>query len=110
MKKEAEILLDEKLKKFIPSFFINVVEEPEQNLFPSSQRSILNSLLEFNNSVAENQLIITTHSPYILFPLNNCMMGGLVKKTIPEEEQNSFASHDAWIDPKKVSIYETTSS
>ena len=33
-------------------------------------------------------------------------MGGLVKKSIPEEEQNSFASRDAWIDPKKVSIYE----
>lgn len=45
---------------------LNIIEEPEQNLFPSSQRSILNSLLEFNNSVAENQLIITTHSPYII--------------------------------------------
>ena len=45
---------------------INIIEEPEQNLYPSSQRSVLNSLLGFNNEIAENKLILTTHSPYIL--------------------------------------------
>ena len=34
------------------------------------------------------------------------MMGGLVKDNIPEDERNKFASCQAWIDPKKVSIYE----
>ena len=33
-------------------------------------------------------------------------MGGLVKDNIPEEERESFASRNAWIDPQKVSIYE----
>ena len=69
--KKDEILLDEKLKKFIPSFFINIVEEPEQNLFPTSQQEVTNSLLEYNNAVKENKLIISTHSPYILTSLNN---------------------------------------
>ena len=45
---------------------INIIEEPEQNLYPSSQRNVLNSLLGFNNEVADNKLILTTHSPYIL--------------------------------------------
>lgn len=45
---------------------INIIEEPEQNLYPSSQRNVLNSLLEFNNEVEGNELILTTHSPYIL--------------------------------------------
>ena len=45
---------------------INIIEEPEQNLFPESQRSMLNSILGFNNEVKDNELIITTHSPYIL--------------------------------------------
>jgi predicted ATPase len=45
---------------------INIIEEPEQNLFPLSQRNVLNSLLEFNNEVDGNELILTTHSPYIL--------------------------------------------
>lgn len=64
--KKDEILLDEKLKKFIPSFFINIVEEPEQNLFPTSQQKVINSLLEYNNALDSNKLIITTHSPYII--------------------------------------------
>jgi hypothetical protein len=46
--------------------FINIVEEPEQNLYPSSQHQILNSLLEFNNLNKWNKLILTTHSPYLI--------------------------------------------
>jgi energy-coupling factor transporter ATP-binding protein EcfA2 len=52
--------------KFKYSSFINIVEEPEQNLFPNSQNKILNSLLKFNNLNKNNGLIITTHSPYII--------------------------------------------
>jgi predicted ATPase len=52
--------------KFNKSSFINIVEEPEQNLFPTSQRHILNSLLEFGQMNTGNMLIITTHSPYII--------------------------------------------
>jgi predicted ATPase len=46
--------------------FINIVEEPEQNLFPSSQRQMLHSLLKFNNINEGNKLIMTTHSPYLI--------------------------------------------
>lgn len=46
--------------------FINIVEEPEQNLFPNSQWEILKELLKLNNQNEHNQLILTTHSPYIV--------------------------------------------
>ncbi len=72
--KEDEFLLDEKLKKYIPSSFINIVEEPEQNLFPISQQKVINTLLEYNNAKRENKLIISTHSPYILSTLNNSIL------------------------------------
>jgi predicted ATPase len=52
--------------KFLNKAFINIVEEPELNLFPSSQRQILNSLLAFNNMKPGNKLIMTTHSPYLI--------------------------------------------
>ncbi len=52
--------------KFNKTAFINIVEEPEQNLFPSSQREILNSLLKANNLNEGNKLILTTHSPYLI--------------------------------------------
>lgn len=48
------------------SAFINIVEEPEQNLFPTSQREVLNTLVRFSNQNDNNLLIITTHSPYLL--------------------------------------------
>ncbi len=79
-KKEVEkIILNESLtneqqriaisvlsSKFNKNAFINIVEEPEQNLFPTSQQQILNSLLEFNNMNEGNKLIMTTHSPYLI--------------------------------------------
>ena len=46
--------------------YINIVEEPEQNLFPASQRSILYDLFSAYKGIAGSQLIITTHSPYLL--------------------------------------------
>ena len=53
-------------KLFIKSYLINIVEEPEQNLYPESQNKILQSLLSFNNEIAENKLVITSHSPYLV--------------------------------------------
>lgn len=52
--------------RFKNSCFINIVEEPEQNLYPNSQKNILFELLKFANNNKNNQLIITTHSPYII--------------------------------------------
>ena len=84
-----------------------IIEEPELNLFPNTQKDLVYYMLSvINKGDRDHQLVLTTHSPYILFSLNNCMMGGLVKNNIPENEQKSFASFPAWIDPKKVSIYE----
>ncbi len=44
---------------------VSVVEEPEQNLFPTSQREMINSLLSINSAVG-NQLLLTTHSPFVI--------------------------------------------
>jgi predicted ATPase len=63
---QRRIALSVLSKKFKKNAFINIVEEPEQNLFPSSQREILHSLLEFNNMNKGNKLIMTTHSPYLI--------------------------------------------
>ena len=49
--------------------FINIVEEPEQNLFPSSQQKVLFKLLEYvkgTRKFQHNQLVFTTHSPYLV--------------------------------------------
>ena len=69
--------------------FINVVEEPEQNLFPSSQRSILNSLLEFNSINEGNMLVMTTHSPYLINYLTLAIEANKLKSKVKTEELTS---------------------
>lgn len=72
--------------KYFSKCFINIVEEPEQNLYPSSQRHILNSLLEFNNQSDGNKLIMTTHSPYIINNLSLAIYAGSLKDKIQSKE------------------------
>jgi len=84
-----------------------IIEEPEQNLFPETQRDLIYYILQKINDKGRNhQLTLTTHSPYILYALNNCMMGYVVKDKMPEEEQNKIKSKEAWINPQSVSIWE----
>jgi predicted ATPase len=88
-----------------------IIEEPEQNLFPKTQRDLVYYLLErLNHQTRNHRLLITTHSPYILYALNNCMMGYSVKKNMPTEEQNELKSKASWINPDFVSVWEIDES
>jgi hypothetical protein len=83
----------------------SIIEEPELNLFPDTQQALMYELMA-DAVVSDNRMVITTHSPYILFALNNCVMGGLVGKNIPDEKKGAFPSFASWIDPSLVSVYE----
>jgi len=72
--------------RFKSSCFINIVEEPEQNLFPSSQRQIVNILLEFVNMNKGNELLMTTHSPYIINYLTLCIKAESIYKTLTDKK------------------------
>ena len=111
---ESVISQYEKYAQLIDSVFdyhlTNIfLEEPEQNLFPDTQIRFVYWLMKLlKKGNFGHRLTLTTHSPYILFSLNNCMMGGLVKNNIPAKDRESFDSSQAWINPKYVSIYEIT--
>lgn len=88
-----------------------IIEEPEQNLFPSAQRDLIYHLLKLLDFERGDRVSLTTHSPYILYALNNCMMGYLVKNQLDGDERGEylktgFLSERSWIDPKSVSIWE----
>lgn len=68
---------------------LSIVEEPEQNLYPSSQRHILNSLLAINASEG-NQLVMTTHSPYIINYLSLAVKAGELLGRLPAEKVSSL--------------------
>lgn len=108
---EQEELLNEeeiKARKIIISRFINIIEEPEQNLFPDSQSKVLYDLLECNNASEDNQLLITTHSPYIISYLTlSTKVKNMLDKGIAEQKTNSIVPKAAATDGNKLRIYET---
>ena len=85
-----------------------IIEEPEMNLFPEAQRDLTYYLL--NKCVKKgrkgNRLTITTHSHYILYALNNCMMAGLVYDKMDEGLKERLKCGPFRIAPSYISIYE----
>lgn len=100
-------VLEPIIKKFIPSCFINIVEEPEQNLFPNSQGKVLYKLLECMNMNEHNQLIITTHSPYLLSYLTLVAKAAeLFDKKVPVDRITTIVPEKSMVLGKKITIYE----
>lgn len=89
------------------SRFVNVVEEPEQNLFPSSQKDILYDLFSAFNNAKGNQLIITTHSPYLLdYTTLAIKAKSLSENQADEERIQKIVPKKAWIDGNDVCVYQ----
>lgn len=102
-KRVAEIMLNEEYSDSIKDMmirqlsyanrynqFINIVEEPELNLFPRSQMEVLFSLISNNASAKENMLVFTTHSPYSLAIINTMIMGAKAYANATEEQRGQI--------------------
>jgi predicted ATPase len=85
-----------------------IVEEPEQNLFPNTQCDLMYHLLSCLNHGKAHRAVITTHSPYILYALNNCLLANIVREEIPEEERDGLDARcaDVVIAPTDVCVWE----
>lgn len=97
--------------KYINSCFFNIVEEIEQNLFPKSQKDLLFHLLAFSNYTQGNQLLLTTHSPYIINYLTLAIKAKTVWQKIrhlPEIEAklNQIVPINSCIAPDNAVVYE----
>lgn len=100
--------------KFNKTSFINIVEEPEQNLFPTSQWQILQSLLKCNAMNKGNKLILTTHSPYIINYLSVAIQAEYLENKIKKSGNKdvllpklySLIPKTALISSNNVAIYQ----
>jgi hypothetical protein len=101
------------------NLFMLILEEPELNLFPETQRKLLGYIIAGNfieeksgtsiknnidNRLYKNNLYITTHSPYILTSLNNLMYAYEVGQK-HSEEVNKIIEKKYWLNPEDVSAY-----
>ncbi|KRH96230.1 MULTISPECIES: AAA family ATPase [Cylindrospermopsis] len=115
VKKAALELLSSKYRN---ECFLNIVEELEQNLFPTSQRDILYKLLEFVNITAGNTLIMTTHSPYIIDYLTLAIKAQQILQTFDNLPKGEFLKTklknivplNSSIFPEDSIVYELTDS
>lgn len=93
-----------------PVCFINIVEEPELNLFPKSQKELLFSLVQYANRDEGNKLIITTHSPYLINYLTLAVKAFNVKQSLTDsaaiEKVAAIVPIASSVNPNDLIIYQ----
>jgi predicted ATPase len=80
-----------------------VVEEPEAHLFPIAQKQIIDLIALLANQ-NDNQILLTTHSPYILSSFNNLLYAhkiGIDKA----EEVSAVVDPHLWIRSSRLDAY-----
>jgi predicted ATPase len=99
----------EELKNMSMSY---VVEEPEQNLFPSAQKGLIYYLADLclrltTTGKAQSELIVTTHSPYTLTSFNNLLFAYRTGQKGKEhaEQVEKIIPRQSWISPDKFNAY-----
>lgn len=100
--KECKELFESYTKTWSSDIYL---EEPEQNLFPKTQIKFVYELL-INSKIHEDSVFIATHSPYILYALNNAMMAYYVRETIIDEVKDEISCLDAAYNPELVAVWQ----
>jgi AAA15 family ATPase/GTPase len=83
-----------------------VIEEPEAHLYPLAQKYLI-ELFAIVLNQTDSQIIITTHSPYILSILNNLLFAKRVvteNQTVSEEVE-AVIPPTSWIEPATTDVY-----
>lgn len=83
-----------------------VIEEPELNLYPSTQKKLVQYLSE-NCLNKKKNLTITTHSPYILTAFANLIQADNTAKVKPElvDDIKKIIPKKTWVDFENVKAY-----
>ena len=85
------------------------IEEPEAHLFPSAQSKLVELFSKFINiSGTGADLVITTHSPYVLVKINNLIKAGQLGRLGNGRNKlkvDEVISRSAWIGHKYVKAY-----
>jgi energy-coupling factor transporter ATP-binding protein EcfA2 len=87
------LLLDSFHEK-CPTCFI--IEEPESHLYPDAQNEMMQFIAHIKN--AGHQMLITTHSPYVLGSVNNLLYAHQVGQLHPSAAEK-LVPKAHWLDP-----------
>lgn len=80
-----------------------IIEEPESHLFPNAQKLITEfiALAQCNH----NQILITTHSPYVLGTVNNLLYADRISRIVEREALKEIVEAQKWISFSKLAAF-----
>jgi predicted ATPase len=81
-----------------------IIEEPEAHLFPVAQKQIIDLVSLFANQ-NKNQILLTTHSPYILSSFNNLLYAHKLGVEEDKKEVANIVDPHLWINPDRLDAY-----
>lgn len=84
------------------------IEEPEAHLFPTAQKKIIQLLARtYNSQNKKFQIIVTSHSPYILSSFNNLLEAGKILRDKPNKskEVNEVIPEYETLNPSDLIAY-----
>lgn len=92
-------------QNFIYPHFSNIfLEEPEENLYPLTQRDLVFNIAALMNGDRSHNVFLTTHSPYILTSLNNLLYASNVGKR-KKEQVHKVIPVKYWVQPEDVGAW-----
>lgn len=104
-----KLMIENVTKVIAPKSLWCIVEEPEQNLYPLTQKELLFNLLESRKRNNGSGLVMTTHSPYIINYLSICVKAYQVANKVGDEGNKlveAIVPHHSQLAPNELSIYE----
>lgn len=81
------------------------IDEPEAHLYPRAQQQVVNALALTLNTTPGNQMLINTHSPYIMTAFDNLITAAETAKERPDQADKvkEIVPEDMWIAYDRVS-------
>ena len=80
-----------------------LIEEPELNVFPTTQDKLIQYLSD-KSKIFDSMVLLTTHSPYTLTSVNNMIYSYQVGQEHPEKVSKEL-DKKYWLNPTEVSVY-----
>ena len=100
------ILQDTFMNVLYNEVIFRVIEEPEAHLHPIAQKHLMHIIALMRNHI-DSQIVITTHSPYLLAVLKNLLTAGQLSEKEPAavSEIEALAPKLCWLNPDDVEVY-----
>lgn len=73
-----------------------ILEEPEAHLYPDAQKKIIELLAMFKSK--SNELLLTTHSPYILGTVNNLLFANQIARDMKNSSADCIVEKDKQVE------------